>query len=75
MIRTAICDDNGSMPDFLNTKIAEIFKENEMHCEISTFHLGSDFLESHAKRPFDVVFLDIVMPDINGFVFSEGQQE
>lgn len=67
MIRTAICDDNENMLDFLNKKIADIFEENEMHCEISTFHSGNDFLESHAQRPFDVVFLDIVMPDINGF--------
>ena len=67
MIRTAICDDNEPMLDFLNKKIAEIFEENEMHCEISTFHSGSDFLESHTQRPFDVVFLDIRMPDISGF--------
>ena len=67
MIRTAICDDNEPMLDFLNNKIAEIFEENEMHCEISTFHSGNDFLESHTQRPFDVVFLDIVMPDISGF--------
>ena len=67
MIRIAICDDNEPMLDFLNRKIAEIFEENEMHCEICTFHSGSDFLESHAKRPFDVVFLDIVMPEISGF--------
>lgn len=67
MLYVAICDDNKPMLDFLNRKIGEIFEENEMHCEISTFISGGDFLKSHTKRPFDVVFLDIVMPDIDGF--------
>lgn len=64
MMYVAICDDNKSMLDFLNGKIAEILSENEMSCEISKFLSGTDFLESHKKQPFDVVFLDIVMPDI-----------
>lgn len=67
MLYVAICDDNKPMLDFLNRKISENLIENDMHCDISAFLSGREFLECHAKRPFDVVFLDIVMPDIDGF--------
>lgn len=71
MLYAAICDDNNAMLDFLNRKINEIFIENEIHCEIGMFLSGVDFLESHAQRPFDVVFLDIVMPDVDGFEIAK----
>lgn len=67
MMYAAICDDNKPMLDFLNGKIGEILSENKTPCEISTFLSGTDFLESHKNKPFDVVFLDIKMPDIDGF--------
>lgn len=75
MMYVAICDDNKSMLDFLNGKIGEILSENEMPCEISTFLSGTDFLESHKKQPFDVVFLDIVMPEIDGFKVAKQVRE
>lgn len=67
MIKIAICDDNQPMLDFLNGKIDDLLAENELDHEISIFSSGRDFLEKHAKQPFDVVLLDIVMPKPNGF--------
>ncbi len=67
MLRAAICDDNKPMLDFLSRKLGEIFEESEMQCEFSSFLSGRDFLVSHTQHPFDIVFLDIVMPDIDGF--------
>lgn len=67
MMYIAICDDNKPMLDFLNNKIDDLLAENELLHEIKTFSSGQDFLESHRSRPFDVVFLDIVMPELNGF--------
>ncbi len=67
MLYVAICDDDKPMLDFLNKKIGEDLAENDMHCDISSFLSGREFLECHEKRPFDVVFLDILMPDIDGF--------
>lgn len=67
MMYIAICDDNKPMLDFLNNKIDDLLAENELLHEIKTFSSGQDFLESHRSRPFDVVFLDIVMPKLNGF--------
>ncbi len=67
MIRAAICDDNKQMLDFLKEKIDADLTEYGMSHEISSYLSGRDFLNDHRSEPFDVVFLDIVMPDIDGF--------
>lgn len=67
MMYVAICDDNKPMLDFLNGKIDDFLTENGITHEICVFSSGRDFLESHSKHPFDVVFLDIVMPEPDGF--------
>lgn len=67
MINAAICDDNEAMLNFLAGKIGEIFTENGMEFELQQFHSGEEFLKNHENCPFDVVFMDIVMPDMNGF--------
>lgn len=67
MMKIAICDDNQPMLDFLNSKIDDLLTENELTHDISTFSSGQDFLKIHTEHPFDVVFLDIVMPEPNGF--------
>ncbi len=67
MIRVAICDDNKSMVDFLREKVDAIFTENERLHQISDYLSGQDFLNDHTSDPFDVVFMDIVMPEMDGF--------
>ncbi len=67
MMKIAICDDNQPMLDFLNSKIDDLLTENGLAHEINIFSSGKDFLKIHTERPFDVVFLDIVMPEPNGF--------
>lgn len=67
----AICDDNKPMLDFLADRVDDILTENGIMHETSTFQSGQDFLECHVKRPFDVVFLDIVMPEPNGFEIAK----
>lgn len=67
MISVAICDDNQPILDFLEEKINAILDENEVSHKISSYLSGQDFLDEHMKQPFDVVFLDIIMPDQNGF--------
>lgn len=67
MINIAICDDNKAMLDYLSREIGECFQEALVNTKISSFDSGKAFVLSHRSTPFDVVFLDIVMPDINGF--------
>lgn len=64
-MRIAVCDDN---PFFLND--AKTLLDN-WDCPFLTpvtelFTDGDALLQSHAKAPFDIIFLDIVMPLLNG---------
>ncbi len=67
MIHIAICDDNKPMLDYLTRRINEVFADNEIKCDVRSFTSGSDFIACHEKSPFDIAFLDIIMPELNGF--------
>lgn len=75
MINAAVCDDNEAMLNFLSSKISEIFTENGMSYELQVFHSGEEFLKTHRDHPFDVVFMDIIMPIINGFDVAKQMRE
>lgn len=66
-MRIAICDDVHPMLDFLEREIKSKFTEKGLDSQVYSYTNGQDFLTDHKKIPFDVVFLDIVMPDMNGF--------
>lgn len=67
MIRAAICDDEPTILDYLHEHISKEFKRQGADIHINKFTSGNDFLNAHKAEPFDVVFLDIKMPDIDGF--------
>lgn len=71
MISVAVCDDNKPMLDYLCRHISELFVENDMECTIKSFVSGESLIASHNESPFDVVFLDIAMPGLNGFETSK----
>lgn len=66
-MRVAICDDNKVMLDFLTRQISDSLKLHCVEHEMNKFSCGKDFVVQHEKTPFDVVFLDIRLPDIDGF--------
>lgn len=66
-MKVAVCDDNKVMLDFLSRHIAECFTSYKISHDISNYACGEEFVLQHEKTPFDVVFLDIKMPDIDGF--------
>ena len=66
-MKVAICDDNKVTLEFLSRYVSETLTSYDMPYEISNFANGKEFIEQHKNSPFDVVFLDIKMPDIDGF--------
>lgn len=66
-LRIAICDDVKPMLDFLRREIDERFLERDIEHSIEIYTNGEDFLSEHKQNPFDIVFLDIVMPETDGF--------
>lgn len=66
-MRIAICDDVQPMLDFLEREIKSKFTEKGLDAKVYSYTNGRDFLRDHQNNPFDVVFLDIVMPEMSGF--------
>lgn len=66
-MKAAVCDDNKSMLEFISMQIAECAEAHGISCEISSFLSGTDFIAEQRKNAFDIVFLDIKMPDSDGF--------
>lgn len=70
-MRIAVCDDNRVTLDFLCEEIGREFSKTKADFTLDVFENGADFLSQHEKTPFDIVFLDIDMPTLNGFEIAE----
>ncbi|TCT14359.1 LytTR family two component transcriptional regulator [Natranaerovirga pectinivora] len=69
IISIAICDDEKIIQDIVRTKCESYLDENNMSYEISTFSNGMELLKDNKK--FDIFFLDVEMPGMNGFSIAE----
>ena len=68
MIRIAICDDNKVFVNFMAQAVNDEFKRQIFeNIELETYISGKLMYQHHLIKPFDVVFLDIDMPEPNGF--------
>lgn len=67
MIKVAVCDDDKTMLDFVSKNADDLLSQNGIGHTISCFLSGAEFLKAHKADPFDVVFLDIIMPETGGF--------
>lgn len=72
MIKVAICDDE---PEWINTAqdiVNNFFKEKSIEFSIETFDNANLILtEMEHNVSFNILILDIEMPDINGFEIAE----
>lgn len=67
MVRIAVCDDEKEMLECLYELIREEFKAHSIETAAKKFSEASDLLKAHSETPFDAIFLDIKMPEIDGF--------
>lgn len=67
MIRIAVCDDNEILLVDLSKRIYDKMTSFGYDAKVELFSNAASFLNARKNRAFDVVFLDIVMPDISGF--------
>lgn len=68
MIRIAVCDDDDVFVDHMKRMVGDEFKLHTSDpFEIEGFVSGREMIGRHTQLPFDVVFIDIDMPELNGF--------
>lgn len=67
MLKIAVCDDDQIMLDFVSKNADNLLAQNGIKHTMARFLSGAEFLKTHKTNPFDVVFLDIIMPETGGF--------
>lgn len=71
MIRIAICDDTEEYLEILEYKINQCFKKVfEKECKIFKFDNLSSLKDYADKHPVDIIFLDIMVNEINSMDWS-----
>ena len=68
MVRFAVCDDEKEQLDLVADKILKYYADQ---CEIIKYEDGESLLADIRTQHFDVLFLDISMPGINGMELAE----
>jgi DNA-binding LytR/AlgR family response regulator len=80
MLRIAVCDDNSAFLMHMYQMISDEFSKHfDGSFEIRDYLSGELLLKEHKVCPYDVVFLDIDMPQMSGFdlakeFFAEGKE-
>lgn len=66
MLRIAIVDDEPKFISMYSELISNSFSEHHVLIELKTFNIGSEFIKSLSNNKYDLVFMDIDMPDLSG---------
>ncbi|MEE1050100.1 MAG: LytTR family DNA-binding domain-containing protein [Clostridia bacterium] len=70
-MKIAICDDEKMFVEKIEDIVQESLAKYDDECEFVTCNCGSELIEICLKERIDVVFLDIVMPEMDGFKIAE----
>lgn len=74
MITVAVCDDSKAMVESMKSCLEEYGKEIKHELRIFCFDSGGALLDNYSCK-YDIVFLDIKMPGINGIETAEKIRE
>ncbi len=72
-MRILICDDEVKYVNELKVHVQEYMKNNFIQCSIETSSYSNELLKNN--KTYDLVFLDIQMPEINGLEIAHKLKE
>lgn len=64
--RIAVCDDSNEYADIITDMISLIIEKSKLNCTLYTYTSGKELVSNHEKNHFDIIFLDMEMPEQNG---------
>ena len=68
-MKIAVCDDELTVREQVSDIIKTYFDERKRNAELTLYESGSKMIED--KEAYDIIFLDIEMPEINGIETAE----
>lgn len=71
LIKIGLCDDIIGFNKKMENHLERYGEENHLEVKISSYGSGSQLLLSFQKGKFDIIFLDVSMPELDGFETAE----
>lgn len=66
MVNIAVCDDSKEFGEIAKELIITAMAKNNIECSISTFISGLSLVQAFQENKFDIIFLDMEMPETDG---------
>ncbi len=66
MIKIAVCDDDGETLETARNLILKWSKERNIPVEVTAYDNGDSLIFANSRGKIDIIFLDIIMPLLNG---------
>jgi DNA-binding LytR/AlgR family response regulator len=73
-MKIAICDDSKSILEYMSEKIKGIFFQQKYNVSIKNFDNSKELVKCLNHEFFDVIFLDVDMPNFSGFDVAKKMQ-
>lgn len=71
MLKVAICDDNREFINKMEAHLSKFEQENAIKVKVTRFFNAHELILLFTRKKYDIVFLDIKMPEIDGFETAE----
>lgn len=66
MIKVAICEDSDIDRDMLGEIVGFLMNDRGIEYQVDLYHNGEELVSSYKNKPYDLIFLDIMMDEIDG---------
>ena len=74
-MRVAVIDDESIFRMQLKMMVEKVASKRALNLEVEEFETGQSFVEALTERRFDIVFMDIFMPDMDGIETAKKLRE